>query len=176
LPTLPPAVSRPTPFPTLMKKLRKPPPDLIRFLSAYPASVAELFLNVRAIVLAAAPTANEIVVDAYSAVATLFTFTERFKEAFCHIAAYSTYVNLGFNRGTELDDPRRILQGTGKLTRHIRIAKMEDLRAPHIQRFLDAAITKARAQFEMAPAESDEPWTKVTRVDDCKRRPPRTEK
>jgi hypothetical protein len=157
-----------------MKKLRKPPPELIRYLAAYPASVAELFLNVRAAVLTAAPTANEIIVDAYSAVATGFTFTERFKEAFCHIAAYSTYVNLGFNRGTELDDPRRILQGTGKLTRHIRIAKMEDLRAPYIQRFLDAAITKARAQVELTSAETDEPWTKITRVDDRKRRPPRT--
>jgi hypothetical protein len=157
-----------------MKDVRKPPSDLIRFLSAYPAAVAELFLSIRAVVLASAPTANEIIVDAYSAVATGYTFTERFKEAFCHIAAYSTYVNLGFNRGTELDDPRHILKGTGKLTRHIRIAKMEDLHAPHIQRFLDAAIAKAQAHVDMPPADADEAWSVVTRVDAQKRRPPRT--
>jgi len=157
-----------------MKDDRKPLPDLIRFLSVYPTSVAELFLSVRAVVLTCAPTANEIIVDAYSAVATGYTFTERFKEAFCHIAAYTTYVNLGFNRGAELDDPRRILKGTGKLTRHIRIARMEDLHAPHVQRFLDAAIAKARAQADAPIAEPDEPWSVVTRVDAQKRRPPRT--
>ena len=63
-----------------MMTVRKPPPELIRFLSAYPAPVAELFLKVRAVVLAAAPTANEIIVDAYNAVATGYTFTERFKD------------------------------------------------------------------------------------------------
>ncbi|HEY1859462.1 MAG TPA: DUF1801 domain-containing protein [Gemmataceae bacterium] len=156
-----------------MKTVRKPPPDLIRFLSAYPPFVAELFLSVRAVVLTCAPTANEIIVDAYSAVATGYTFTERFKEAFCHIAAYSTYVNLGFSRGTELADPRHVLKGTGKLTRHIRIAELDDLQAPHIKRFLGAAIAKARAQVEMPHGEPDEPWSKVTRIDAQQRRPPR---
>jgi hypothetical protein len=155
-------------------KVRNPPPELIRFLSVYPAPVAKMFLKVRAAVLGAAPTANEIIVDAYSAVATGYTFTERFKEAFCHIAAYSTYVNLGFNRGAELDDPRHILKGTGKLTRHIRIAKPEDVCAPYIKRFLDAAIAKAQAQLELASMESNEPWSAVTRVDKQKRRPRRT--
>jgi hypothetical protein len=157
-----------------MNPVRKSPPELVRFLAAYPAAVAELFLNVRAVVLSAAPTANEIIVDAYGAVATGYTFTERFKEAFCHVAAYSTYVNLGFNRGTELDDPRRILKGTGKLTRHIRIAQLEDLHAPHVQRFLNAAIEKARAQVELTSAEPKAAWSVVTRVDARKRRPPRT--
>jgi hypothetical protein len=158
-----------------MKKVRKPPPELIRFLSAYPDPVGKLFLQIRAAVLAAAPAANEIIVDAYNAVATGYTFTERFKEAFCHIAAYSTYVNLGFNRGAKLDDPRHILKGTGKLTRHIRIAQPEDVRAPYIERFLNAAVAKERARSDSAPTEPNEPWSHVTCVDTRKRRPPRAQ-
>lgn len=53
-------------------------------------------------VLQEAPTASEIVYDADDAVAPAFTFTGRFKEAFCHVAVYTGHVNLGFNLGSEL--------------------------------------------------------------------------
>jgi hypothetical protein len=36
------------------------------------------------------------------------------KDGFCHIVAYGSYVNLGFNRGALLPDPGKALHGTGK--------------------------------------------------------------
>jgi hypothetical protein len=122
-----------------MKRVRQPDRQLLCFLAAYPASVAELFLSTRATVLEAAPTANEIIVDAYSAVAAAYTWTERHQDAFCHIAAYNKYVNLGFNRGVRLKDPGRLLKGTGKLVRHITIKRLEDLHVPYIKELIEAA-------------------------------------
>lgn len=38
----------------------------------------------------------------------------------CYLASYSDHVNLGFYRGAELPDPRKLLEGTGKALRHVK--------------------------------------------------------
>lgn len=43
-----------------------------------------------------------------------YSFTGKpLKDGFCHIVTYSTHVNLGFNRGALLPDPKGILVGKG---------------------------------------------------------------
>jgi hypothetical protein len=59
-------------------------------------------------------------------------------------------VNLGFNRGTTLADPQRVLVGTGKSVRHIRLAGESDLR-PFLRRYVRAAIAHVGGPGE-APA------------------------
>jgi hypothetical protein len=98
---------------------------------------------VRRIVLREIPSVSETVNDVSYAVTVGFTFSGRFKEAFCYVVAYSSYVNLGFSRGTELPDPGRRLQGTGKLHRHLRIENQTDLEDPEIRRFIHAAADRA---------------------------------
>ena len=51
------------------------------------------------------------------AVSIAFTYTEKSRGAFCHIAVYKGHVNLGFNRGAELPGGEGVLEGTGKLIR-----------------------------------------------------------
>lgn len=41
--------------------------------------------------------------------------------AFAYVDAFSKHVNVGFFPGTQLDDPRGLLQGTGKYMRHVKI-------------------------------------------------------
>jgi len=41
--------------------------------------------------------------------------------AFAYVDAFSKHVNVGFFLGTQLDDPRGLLQGTGKYMRHVKI-------------------------------------------------------
>jgi hypothetical protein len=50
-------------------------------------------------------------------------------------------VNLGFNYGTELPDPEGLLQGSGKLLRHVKITTPEDLSNPALRRLVEAATT-----------------------------------
>jgi hypothetical protein len=96
--------------------MRKPPAELRRFLQAYDPSIAQLFFAARAAILGLAPNADELLYDAYNAVAAAYTFSNRLKESFCHIAAYRDYVNLGFNRGATLPDPEGLLAGSGRST------------------------------------------------------------
>ncbi len=72
----------------------------------------------------------------------------RLKDSFCHVATYARHVNLGFNRGAGLPDPQRVLQGTGKSIRHIRITQEGDLAAPYLTRYIEAAIAQVGGQPE----------------------------
>jgi hypothetical protein len=100
-------------------------------------------LGVRKLVLKEIPAASETVNDVTYAVTIGFTFSGRFKEAFCYVVAYSSYVNIGFGRGAELPDPERRLSGTGKLHRHLRIASQADMDDPEVRRFIHLAADRA---------------------------------
>lgn len=41
--------------------------------------------------------------------------------AFGYVAVFRAHANVGFFRGAELEDPMRLLQGTGKRMRHVKI-------------------------------------------------------
>jgi hypothetical protein len=41
--------------------------------------------------------------------------------AFAYVAAFTAHVNVGFFCGAELDDPACLLQGSGKLMRHVKL-------------------------------------------------------
>jgi hypothetical protein len=124
-------------------RVPKPHPDYLAFLAPYPPAVQELALATRALVLSECPGATELIYDAYSAVATGYCFTGRPGDCFIHIAVYSQWVNLGFNRGSQLPDVHHILQGTGASIRHIRIACPGDLERPEVRTFVKAAIERA---------------------------------
>jgi hypothetical protein len=118
------------------------PPDrlLLGYLASYDPHVADLTLALREVVLEEAPDAIESIVQGY-AVAIGFSFTGKpLKDGFCHIVSYSSYVNLGFNRGALLPDPNRILMGKGKMIRHITIRDQKELERPFVRRYLQAAI------------------------------------
>ena len=73
--------------------------ELKRFLAAFDPAIGRLFIAARKRVHAAAPGASELIYDAYNAVSAAYSFTGRLAEAFLHVAAYPTHVNVGFNRG-----------------------------------------------------------------------------
>ena len=124
--------------------MRRPSPELRKFLAPYDAAIARSFLAARAAVLEAAPDASELVYDAYNAVAEAFTYSDRLKEAFCHVAAYRTHVNLGFNRGVDLEDPEGLLAGSGARIRHVRVTAPADLTRPAVRALIRAAAEEGR--------------------------------
>lgn len=154
--------------------VRPPIRDLLKFLSAFDNAIVELALALRKKVLAEAPNATEAIYDAYNAVAIGYSFTGRLKESFCHIAVYSQHVNLGFNRGTELPDPDKLLQGTGKLTRHITLRKVADVKDPRLARLLRIAIQNAHILTLSTKVPIIPPQSVVKAVYARKRRPLQT--
>jgi len=45
--------------------------------------------------------------------------------AFAYVAAFRAHVDVGFFRGAELADPAGLLEGTGKLMRHVKLRPVE---------------------------------------------------
>ena len=123
-----------------------PPPskEYLAFLAAFEPRITDLAVALRAIVVEEAPAAYELLYDAFSAVAAGFTFTGQPANSFIHIAAYSGWVNLGFNKGSELTDPARILRGDGKWIRHIRVSSLADIERTFVRRYVQAAVAKAK--------------------------------
>ena len=54
------------------------------------------------------------------------------------------YVRLGFARGAKLPDPAGVLEGAGKLHRHVKIRDGETLEAPALRDLMSAAVARAR--------------------------------
>jgi hypothetical protein len=48
-----------------------------------------------------------------------------------------------FNRGAELEDTDGVLVGEGKIIRHIKVRAPEDLKNPHLRKFIRAALKHA---------------------------------
>ena len=121
------------------------PPALRKFLEPYDREVRDLALKLRALVIEEMAPCYENIYDAYSAVAIGYGTSERLSDGVCHIAVYSKHVNLGFNDGATLADPKKILKGIGKSIRHITIKKTSDLARPEIRSYLRRA-RKAASQ------------------------------
>ena len=99
----------------------------------------QLTIGIRRVVVSAAVGSTELLYKTY-AVSDVFSFTHRMREAFIHIAVYAKHVNLGFNQGSSLSDPKGILEGTGKSIRHIRIDSLEVLATPEVEKLIAAAV------------------------------------
>lgn len=101
--------------------------QLQEFLEAYHPSIQELFWLLRSFILSQDEQANELIWDNYNALAIAYSRSEQLKDAYCHVALYTKHINFGLNRGTELRQDILPLEGTGKLIRHIKINKIEDI-------------------------------------------------
>ena len=64
---------------------------------------------------------------------------KKMSEHFCYVAFHRDHVNLGFNQGAELPDPRGLLGGPGKTLRHAKISAPGDLEDPALRGLLEAA-------------------------------------
>ncbi|MCA1562507.1 MAG: hypothetical protein LC753_19205 [Acidobacteria bacterium] len=61
-----------------------------------------------------------------------------------------TGVNLGIARAMELPDPEGLLEGTGKLHRHIKFRQPVDLKRPGVRQLLVAAVAAWRERVDEA--------------------------
>jgi hypothetical protein len=57
----------------------------------------------------------------------------------CYFSAGKNHVTFGFLRGTCLPDPAKLLEGTGKNLRHVKLHSVDDLRKPALKKLIQAA-------------------------------------
>ena len=60
----------------------------------------------------------------------------------CYLFPAGNHVNLGFYNGTELRDPKKMLEGTGKNMKHIKIRGLENIDKEYFWELVSDAISK----------------------------------
>ncbi|MDF3020191.1 MAG: hypothetical protein K0Q92_1494 [Steroidobacteraceae bacterium] len=100
----------------------------------------KLVRSIRAAVRKRFPTANELAYDYSSFFVIAYSPTDRGVDAIVSIAARADRVDLYFNNGPRLPDPKKLLLGSGKQVRYVRLEKAAQLAHPDVKAFIAAAI------------------------------------
>ena len=122
-------------------------PDFAELLGRKDPELVELFTDLRAFVLELHPAANELLYHTH-ALTAVFSMSEKLGDAYCMLPIYTKHVNLGFNKGTQLPDPQKLLTGTGNLIRHIPVQAASDYRNPQVKALVKAAMKYASADMD----------------------------
>ena len=67
---------------------------------------------------------------------------KKMTEHYCYLQVHAAHINLGFYRGAELRDPQRMLDGTGKALRHVKLTDVAAARRAPVVALLRAAIAE----------------------------------
>src|SRR3954471_3101732 len=89
------------------------------------------------------PTAHELVYDNYNFFVIGYCPTERPSDCLFSLAAASNGVGLCFTHGAGLPDPKKILVGSGKQTRFLRLESAAVLDRPEVKELFRLAAGRA---------------------------------
>jgi hypothetical protein len=67
---------------------------------------------------------------------------------FAYVNIFTSHVNVGFFQGASLPDPARLLQGTGKFMRHVKLKPGTPTNAAALNTLIDAAYSDIKARVE----------------------------
>ncbi|WP_449193093.1 DUF1801 domain-containing protein [Thauera sp.] len=110
-------------------------PQLLEDIRLLDQERFELVQVLREIILALGPSVSEEV--KYGGI--LFSVGK----PFCGIFSYAKHVSLEFGAGASLEDSFGVLEGTGKLRRHIKLLSVRDIAAKHVRDYLLLAFSAA---------------------------------
>jgi hypothetical protein len=130
-----------------MIKARPIHPDFLFLLEFKGKKIIELFKDLREYILDIYPNSNELVYHTH-ALTTVFSISDKLSDAFCMLPIYTNHLNLGFNKGTLINDPHRLLTGTGNLIRHIPVDTPADYRNKKVKDLIRSAADFAIKDME----------------------------
>ena len=109
-----------------------------KLLSKFSPAIRALTKKTRALVLEIFPDAAEKTYFGWSN--TWYGSSAKTSDAVFSVSPMKTHVQLYFLRGTELPDPAKLLEGTGKKLRHVNIREAVDLKRPALRRLMKRAV------------------------------------
>lgn len=122
-----------------MIKPRPIHPDFQFQLDFKDKKVIDLFKDIREFILEIYPDSNELLYHTH-ALTTVFSISDKLSDAFCMLSIYTNHLNLGFNKGTLLNDPHKLLTGAGNLIRHIPVDTAKDYRNKEVKDLIKIAV------------------------------------
>jgi hypothetical protein len=129
-------------------KTRGPELQLKGFVRKFDPKLQTLIRAVRKALRKRFPTACELVYDNYNFFVIGYSSTERPSDSIISIAAAANGIGLCFIHGARLPDPKKILLGSGKQTRFIRLDSLDVLSRPEVKALFAAAIAYAKAPLQ----------------------------
>ncbi|MFU8771637.1 MAG: DUF1801 domain-containing protein [Anaerolineales bacterium] len=109
-----------------------------QFLSQYDKQVVKHALKLRKVLLENLPGISEQVDVPAKMIA--YCHGQTYSELICVLIPSKKGLKLGFNRGNELPDPERMLEGTGKISRHVIIKSEEQIDSAALKEMLSSAL------------------------------------
>ncbi len=122
-----------------MAKYKPIHPEFLFLLEFKEHKLIELFKDLREFILEIYPGSNELLYHTH-ALTTVFSISDKLSDAFCMLPIYTNHLNLGFNKGTLIDDPYKLLKGTGNLIRHIPVDTLDDYRNKKVEDLVKSAV------------------------------------
>jgi hypothetical protein len=116
--------------------------ELDSFIAKFSPDVAGVARKTFAWMRKKFPHATVLVYDNYNALAIGFGPTERASDGVFSIALFPRWVNLFFLQGASTPDPHKVLQGSGKQVRSIRLVSLQVLDDPKLLALMDAEAAR----------------------------------
>ncbi|MCU0436117.1 MAG: DUF1801 domain-containing protein [Bacteroidia bacterium] len=112
------------------------------FLSHYDPKVQDICRQLRKVALELLPETEEILFEGWKNISYGTGESRMDKDLIIYIAPFKDSVNLGFFRGANLPDTKRLLKGTGKQLRHLKLKSMTEYEAEDIKQLILEAKTE----------------------------------
>ena len=113
-----------------------------KLLARYPDDVQALARDATRLIRRLLPGVEDHADPAAGIIA--FGYGPGYRGMVCTLILSKTGVKVGLVRGSELDDPRGLLQGRGRVHRHIQMKSAADLRRPGVSALIAAAYAAWR--------------------------------
>jgi hypothetical protein len=111
-----------------------------KIIEDYSEEIQEIAKAIRKKIYTLQPKVTEIVWERQKT-AGYGTGPKKMSEHFCWILPAKKHVALGFNYGSELPDPKGILEGTGHKFRHFKVRSVADLENSDLTELIKYAMT-----------------------------------
>jgi hypothetical protein len=131
-----------------------PQQQLNSFINRYDLAIAKLAQAALKKMRHLLPGSVELVYDNYNTLAIGFGPSEKAGQALFSIALYPKWVSLYFFLGSRLDDPHKLLQGSGKLIRHIRLTNAKTLDSPTVLALIEQSLDLAPVPIDVTKPSS----------------------
>ena len=124
--------------------------DIEVFLGSYPPEVRDIAQAARALVADLLPGAEETLDEAARVIG--YGYGPGYNGLVCTLLLSKTGVKLGIAYGAELPDPKHLMQGNGKVHRHVPLRTPADTKRPGLKPLLKAALAAWKKRNEVLRA------------------------
>lgn len=108
------------------------------FLSQYDKPVFIKAIELRDLLMANLPNITEQIDLPAKMIA--YCYGQKYEDLICVIIPSKKGIKLGFNRGVDLPDPDKLLEGTGKISRYVQIRTHERINSDALKNLLSNAL------------------------------------